>query len=442
MQDALEFFRSEPAYGKLFQAFRNKYESLGRLGGNISTDSFSEEELEQIARFFGISTTRLRRKGAVALLDFESQLRMTRFGIMDLKALLDAYFGEEIFSKREQEMARRNRIQDLLQTLQSELPALSFWFGCLLAQSAEARWIIQTAERDEALFRTMSKQLHKAILELPNSPVRLPFFSQLVTGDPHAMDLNTEFGKLFLHALAVLQRMNEDGTEGADGKLTTPTATEEVNELLNTYNIYRDDLLNFVTIANFTARMKTGETYPVWQSAGEVGAVLNSPLREIIALSDIRPATGQHVWIVENSGVCSALLDWQPRMPIISTNGQFKLAALLMMDQLVEAGFQLHYSGDFDPEGLSMAQRLLERFPGYVDLWCMDVNTYRLSKPLKKLEPERLSKLNGINHPSLIELSEAIKTEGKAGYQEAIVEGMLSYIGDVLEKGLSKKPLK
>ncbi|MBB4824519.1 uncharacterized protein (TIGR02679 family) [Sporosarcina luteola] len=428
MREALTFFKSEPVYGKLFLAFRKKYESLGRIGGNVTAAMFSEDELEQLAKFFGVTADQLRRKGSVSLLDFERQLFETRFSELDLKALLDAYFGEEIRSKRQQEAERHNRICNLLLALREEFPALSFWLDCLIAQPAEARWIIQIAEQDEDNFCSMAERLHDCLLHLPESPVRLPFFSQQITGDPHAFDLNTELGKLLLHTLVVLKNRNEMEVERKEEKCIIPTATEDVNELLNSFNIYRDDLLNFVTLANFLAIAKEGKDYPVWRAAVEVGAVLHVPLREIVTLSAIRPLSGKHVWIVENSGVCSELLAHLPGLPIISTNGQFKLASLLMMDSLVKSGFQLHYSGDFDPEGLSMAQRLLERYPGQIELWCMDINSYRLSNPMKKLESDRLAKCNGIDHPELIELASVIKEDGKAGYQEAIVEEMMNRI--------------
>ncbi|MFD0954275.1 DUF2399 domain-containing protein [Virgibacillus natechei] len=95
--------------------------------------------------------------------------------------------------------------------------------------------------------------------------------------------------------------------------------------MLQHYHIYRDDLLNFVTCANFCAEKTDGSVHPVWKAAAECNTVQNLPLRELVSLDRVYPAKGNDVWIVENSGVCSTLLDYEPAIPIICTNGQFKL---------------------------------------------------------------------------------------------------------------------
>src|SRR5690606_16173925 len=106
------------------------------------------------------------------------------------------------------------------------------------------------------------------------------------------------------------------------------TTTEEINELLESYQIYRDDLLNFVTCANLIAKTVNG-IHPVWEAAAIENSVQIVPLRELIAIEKVRPTVGNKVWIVENSGVCSTLLDHELTAPIICTNGQFTLASLM-----------------------------------------------------------------------------------------------------------------
>ncbi|MDY0405021.1 DUF2399 domain-containing protein [Virgibacillus sp. 179-BFC.A HS] len=150
------------------------------------------------------------------------------------------------------------------------------------------------------------------------------------------------------------------------------------------------------------------------------------PLREITTLARIYPWQGKHVWLVENSGVCASILDQVPSIPIISTNGQFKLAALLMMDLMVKEGCTLHYAGDFDPEGLHMAQRLLDRYPQNVQLWRMDVENYRQSRPSKQLRVERLEKLHGITNENLLGIASEMIEVKKAAYQEALVDWMVA----------------
>lgn len=125
---------------------------------------------------------------------------------------------------------------------------LSKWFDYLLNINGEGRWIIRLAENNPVYFCELTENLATALIKLPSKAERLPMFSQRITGNPYAFDLHDDLGKVFLHVLSV-----ENMKKETDVVLVVPTDTEGINELLNTYHIYRDDLLNFVTVAGFYA---------------------------------------------------------------------------------------------------------------------------------------------------------------------------------------------
>lgn len=418
--NAVAFFKSEFAYKRLFVKFRKKYESLGRIGGNVSIESFPDEELEVIGGFFGLPTDLLRAKKSISIIKFEAQLQETRFENVGLKDLLDAYFGEVIISKKQLQAERNARYKALLDELTLQYPVLRFWLEFLSEKPAEGRWIVRMAMDNQSQFVTLVGWLAEAMELLPSSAERLPMFSQRVAQDPHAFDLHTELGKLLIHALTVRTHQGE-----REINLTVPKSTEAVNELLQQSNIYRDDLLNFVTCAGFYAETAQG-VHPIWLEAVRYQTVQNVPLRELVKLKRVYPAYGKNVWVVENSGVCSTLLDYEAGIPIISTNGQFKLAALLLLDLLAAEGCTLHYAGDFDPEGLGMAQRLMDRYPDHVKIWHMDLANYRKTLPVKELSRDQIEKLNSIENHELLKVAEEMRRIGKAGYQEALVEEMLA----------------
>lgn len=418
LQDAIAFFKSEAVYDKLFKAFRKKYESLGRIGGTIPVGDFSAREIEEIGSFFGLPGERLETKGLISLRDFEKQLEYTKFSGVSLKQILDGYFGETLLSKKEQRMARETWLREFLDEQQEQYPIISFWIEFIRERKKEGRWILQIAERDSAHFKRLLATLEKAFSSLPQHAERLPMFSQRITGDPHAFDLQTDLGRMFIHLLAVHRFKVE-------GKLLVeiPSSTEGINELLEQYKIYRDDLLNFVTCANLMAETDEG-AHPVWEAAASQNTVQIIPLRELISLVHVYPAKGKVVWVVENSGICATLLDHDPRAPMICTNGQFTLATWMLIDLLVNDGSVLYYAGDFDPEGLGMAQRLLERHSDAVHLWHMGIEAYKKTKPIKALSQERLEKLKGITNGELFEVAKEMKRVKKAGYQEALVDWM------------------
>lgn len=425
VKKAVRFFKSEPAYKRLFVKFRKKYESLGRIGGNVSVESFTDGELEVIGGFFGMPGDVLRAKRSISIGKFEAQLQETRFGEIGLKELLNAYFGEIIVSKKQVQAERSAIYEALLDELSGQYPVLDFWLGFLRGKPVEGRWIVRMAMDNQDQFIALVGWLAGAMESLPTDAERLPMFSQRITNDPHAFDLHTDLGKLLLHVLAVNLHRDE-------GVLVIPKSTGAVNELLQQFNIFRDDLLNFVTCAGFYGETEEG-MHPVWRESVNHHTVQNVPLRELVALKRVYPANGKDVWIVENSGVCSALLDYEAGIPIVSTNGQFKLAALMLLDLLVAEGCMLHYAGDFDPEGLGMAQRLINRYPDNVELWHMGLTDYRKTSPVKMLSNEQIEKLNRIDDDDLLQVADEMRRIRKAGYQEALVEAMVADLRKIRE---------
>lgn len=417
IQQAVSFFKHEKAYRVLFTQFKKKYESLGRIGGTVPISLFSENELGVLAGFFAIPAEKLANKKSISLVSFEQQLAHTRFADVGLKELLDAYFGEVIKSKKQSSMEQQEKWDAFLQDLHERFTDISIFMDYLRERPSESRWMARIATEEPERFTELVQTLAVAFINLPATAERLPMFSQRITGDPHGFDLDTDLGRMFLQLLSLHR-----------GDRLVSSSTESMNELLEHYHLFRDDLLNFVTFANLFAETKDGEMHPVWQAAAHYQSVQHIPLRELINIANVYPVTGCDVWVVENSGVCSTLLDESPRTPMICTNGQFKLAAFLLMDMLTEAGFILHYAGDFDPEGLGMAQRLLDRYPEQARLWHMNVPSYRESTPIKKLTDERLEKLKGLTHRDLLAVAQEMRRIGKAGYQEALVSQMQSDI--------------
>ncbi|MGF7186535.1 uncharacterized protein (TIGR02679 family) [Desulfitispora alkaliphila] len=415
LEQALEYFNADRGFRQLFTLFRKKYESLGRIGGTVKITTLSDSELASVARFFGLQPDELKEKGTVSLLAFQEQLNQTKFESLELLALLEGYFGEEILSKKVAQEKQREKELNTIAQLESLYPNLSFWFNYLRKRSADTYWIFKLLYQD--VFNDYVKHLSKAMSELPCDYERLPVFSQRITHNPHAFDLKNNLGKLLLHVLNV-----HGGNQSAPSLLSDG---EMVNNLLQHYYLLRDDITNYVSCANIVAETKDG-IHPMWKAAAETKSVMNVPLREILDVSIAYPKdkNNKRVWIVENSGVFSSLLDAVPHAPLLCTHGQFKLAALKLLDILTLSDCLIYYAGDFDPEGLAMAARIKERYPSNSTLWRMDLGSYNSSKPSVSLEPERINKLNSIELPQLLPIADEMKKIRKAGYQEALLKEM------------------
>ena len=419
MQQAVDYFSAEPAYKKLFLLFRGKVESFGRIGGSVKLETFNDKELESIALFYGTSVNALRKKSTLSLMSFEKKLQQTRFEGVGLHELLEVYFGKPIHSKKSVQETKRDQEQAALEELEADYPTLAEYFRYLAERNSDSHWIIRLLLTDG--FGEAIRNLAAAHDGLPENYERLPFFSQRITGNPHTFDLTALEGKLLIHLLHFKLH----------GKGALLSQTEAINELLLNFRILRDDITNFVSFANLLGE-QNGMVHPVWKAAAEMGNAVNMPLRELLKIDGVTAASGRDVYIVENSGVFSSLLDLVPSAPLVCTHGQFKLTGLRLIDQLIESGCTLHYAGDFDPEGLSMAVRLLERHPDNIHLWRMDLGSYAQSVSSVELG-DRLGKLNNIHHPLVADLIGEMNRIGMAGYQEALLEKMAGDLAGYLE---------
>ena len=101
-------------------------------------------------------------------------------------------------------------------------------------------------------------------------------------------------------------------------------------------------------------------------------------------------------------------------------NGQPRLSALLLLDLLAKAKTEVWYAGDFDPEGLLIAQKLKRHYSGSFHFWHMSSADYRASLSGEKITPRRLKILDGIADEELRETALAVKVAGRAGYQERL----------------------
>nr|WP_154309614.1 TIGR02679 family protein [Metabacillus lacus] len=414
--------RKEPGILKLFTLFKDKYRSIGRVGGTVSISGFSQAETESIAGFLGASADKLLVKGRVSLTDYEKAMKTNIFSDYTLVGLLEEVLGESIITRREESDMYQKQENDFFQSLINDYPGGRWWWEWIQAKSTDTRWIWSLYREASDSLREELVSVYNAYRQLPSARQfeRLPLFSQRMTGNPHYFDIGGVSGKLLLHCLYVDQYLKGNRTEGM------PKTSEEVNELLGQYMLMRDDLWSFVTCRGFLAESDSG-AHPVWKAAAETDSVLNVPIKELVKLKKIWPVHGEVVWVVENSGVCSTILDYAAAAPVVCTHGQFRTASWVMLDLIVQSGFTLRYSGDLDPEGLLMAQRLKDRYQDRVSFWRMDKSSY-ISSISEEDISGRLSKLAALTSPELKEIAEIMKIRKKAGYQEALIAELVQDI--------------
>ncbi|HBE76511.1 MAG TPA: TIGR02679 family protein [Firmicutes bacterium] len=436
LEEAVVYFRARPGFKRLLDALVEKYIQLGRFGGTIVLENVSAEEREMFEGFFRVKLPAGTLRLKVA--SFEQALNQTKFYGLPLLGFLTAWYGGNLVTRAAYQGKIEQEKQLVLQRLIEENPGpvCRQWLAAIFAKHPGTGQI-QRALADHEFYENMTIAL-QALAALPQTYQRFPIFARKICGDPHGLDKGRSAGKLFLEGLRYHRNWEREGNwvKNTDEF----SAAEELNELLYRFNLLRDDLLNFATCFGLAA-YEAGQEITYWRTAAESGAPLNVPLREIVRVTAFYSWDGRRVasiaqpknfdvYVVENSNIFSAILDEvvSDHPQLVCLHGQFKLASWALLDRLIQSGALIHYSGDFDPEGLQIADKLLKRYPGRVFLWRMTGSDYLTAMPSVPLIEFRLNKLKLVSSPELEQLANLIARKGLAAYQEGIVDQLVQDI--------------
>ncbi|TQK53284.1 uncharacterized protein (TIGR02679 family) [Brevibacillus sp. AG162] len=374
LQQAVAYFRTQSqGYDRLFRELKRKYRSLGYLGGKVSLRSMTLAEAEALTgllnRPFDTGTTE-----TIRVTDIEQGLMKTKFSEVTLQDILEGYFGESLVSKKEEQLQNLQVWNEFWEEVLVETSAYNHrlakeWIQGLsqhegVGAMAVRQWWNTSPQDVKRWLLLVVKVIHYLDRMEPTAYIRLPVLSTHMTGYPHAFDMNSPLGRLLLYALCYI------------GGKNAPTNSEDIMQILYDHRILRDDLSSQVVVSGICGKNDWGSS-----EVGNKKEVVSLPLRTVVRCTDFEPylqkEPPKRVWIVENPSVFSSLLDqWEhefeerPLPPLVCSSGQFSLAVLALCDRLVSAGCQLHYSGDFDPEGFQMAVRLWRRYgAGNILFW-------------------------------------------------------------------------
>ncbi len=421
LKDAAEYFKNNSILDKMAAAFCQKYRILGHWGGTAEFMNITLTDRKILAAFLCKDFTTVD-KIKISYKDFGKAWLKTRFTELPLEDFLQYYYNGSLVSKKEAALSYEENRQKLLDNLLLEYDAgpAKEWLTALKCK--KIRLYRKEFETDKELLQLMSK----ALANLPTDYERIPFFANRISGNPHEFDWDRPAGNLLLQALSFL-----------DGESLKTNSVDAKAELFYKNNLLRDDILNFATVLGMRAFSKENEII-YWRAAAEINAPLNLPLKEIVRAKRIIPYALDtksdktvspyfSVYIVENSGVFSTISDMMQyeniECPLLCLHGQLKMASWALLDKLRDSGAGFYYSGDFDPEGLIIAQKILYRYPDRAKLWHFTAEQYK--KTDISLSQKRFSKLQHITHPALKELADLMRQKCMALYQESFVEELL-----------------
>lgn len=421
LKECVSYFKNNRGYKNIFQQMREKWRSYGKISGNIILNNPTLEEREAIKKFLGIVSDNKKIKFKMS--DFEKGLKESRFNNVELIELLEEYFQEKIiYQKEEKKFIEEERIR-FFENIRAKLKVESLYNKeieklldtIILEKSYLFKYGEDNFETERMIFLSL-----KAVNYLSNldERIKIAILGAEIAKSPHYFDRGSIAGNFLIYLLCLLFDIEE--TKGA----------ENILEVYYKANIEVDSVSNYVACFGIRLYTKLEEhgAYSEFIKNSEEYLVTLSNLSKIVKAD----SDNKKVFIVENQMVFSYLCECfkNRNISILCTSGQLKTAALILIDMLCEAGCKIYYSGDFDPEGIEIAEKLIQRDKNIVP-WCFSKENYKISISENIISDERLKKLDKIENTYFKELIEEIKIEKKAGYQELLLDKMVKDIEEI-----------
>lgn len=418
------YFSTRSVYRKLFAGFRKKYESLGRFGGSVTLMDVTAEEREQLGGFLQRDYAAKERITVSAGL-MEKALASSRFAGLSWEEILEAYFGETLTVKKELIREAKEEQNRFFEEVLAHCPqgAGREWLGSVLREQSGG-WQLITRLYAESPGKLMEilRNVTDAIDQLPafdsesgGTAELLAVFAAKVTGNPHSFDEGTAQEKLLMIFL-------ESHFGEKDTDMLSPS--EYRTKLLGRAGILRDELSNDVLVYGIRAWKRNGMLHEGIEGFLKNREPVKLSLRTIMDLSDVRgQGTDQKnpVYVMENPAVFAVFTESHPKCAAICGGGQIRLAVMMLMDALRYSSV-FYYSGDYDPEGLQIAQRLKQRYGDGLRLWNYSEKLYEKYLSPVVLTDARLKKLENIYLKDLDLVKSAMLRRKRAAYQEAMIE--------------------
>lgn len=420
LEECMLYFKARPVYKKLFLKMRDKYVGLGHFGGTAMLTSLSREEKSQLGGFFQRDYTSNKTITISADL-MKKCLESSKFAGLTWELILETYFGEPLQVKKEIELAESKRREDYFAEILESISDESGreWLRSISEEKKEGYLLItQLYKESPEELRSILTYVTTGIAKLKvfqdkKQKELLAVFSANVTGNPHYFDEGKTGEKLLFNYL---------GERNFDLKQEGLSRAEYKNRIYYEAGILKDEVSNDALAYGIHGWKPDGGLHEGIEGFLENREPVKLTLQTIGRLEKVCGQSSQ-VYVVENPAVFSVLIREYPQRTVICGNGQLRLAVLILMDKF-SCDTVFWYAGDFDPEGLLIAQKLKVRYGERLKLWKYEADLYETYLSEVELSDRRMKKLEQVSVQELQEIREAMYKKRRSAYQESMMEAL------------------
>lgn len=422
------YFSSHPVLMKLLKGFWEKYRSYGSFTGNVTLKNLTQDQREVLEGFFQKSFHG-QKSASISAAKFEKALKNSRFHQITPERLFLACFGAVPVGKRDEAQRHQEQWSDMIMQVQSRCkdPLAQSWLEAYTENPGDFPVLsrrLRSFGDDILQGRKLLEKTADILIRLPQRQDQVEYravFSAKLTGNPHSFDDDRADGRLLYELVKWFAQMTDGNFEkNEEKKLLFPAQKKQ--QLYLKAGILLDDLSNYTMLSGICSCKRDGKAHKGMTGFFEEKDMVLVPLSVIARWSRVR-CIHEEIFIVENPSVFSVLQShYKNTRSLMCMNGQPRLSALILLDLLADAGVKVYYAGDFDPEGLNIAQKLCSYYPGPFEYWHMSAGDCTASLSEEILSPRRLKMLDKITDPKLRPAADILIKEKRSGYQERILE--------------------
>lgn len=393
-----------PALAPLWVAARERLERRGPdARGRVTLRGLDTEQRRAVARLLG---ARLEPEGDVwvRLEDLDVALQRQALAAT-LPDVLEALLGGRMVRRLSRRTVRAQAHAIVFGEIAehpalARHPALAGWVDGLRARGRLAHL---PPDAGRALLRAALDVVDR----LPADGVPLPVLAGSAVGDTHALDRGTPLAVLVESALPIIT-----GTDASDRRALWSAAGVAI-----------EGVSSSALVLNL--RVEHERLGPLFAAAASAGEPLHVTLR-MLRDTDLLRTDADVVSLCENRSVIEATADrlGPGSAPLVCLSGEPTTAGRRLIAALVASGTRLRYHGDFDADGVAIANRIIGPT---VEPWRFGADDY-----LAAVASTRA--LDGLRGPAVdakwdAQLCSAMTAAGVVVYEEQVLDSLIADLG-------------
>lgn len=408
-------YLSDNEFSEFMQLWKKQYEKYGTCKGSIDLvlDDSNRECISGLMGkdYYGVDCVHITFR------QLQKAILNTKYENCDFNEVLKMYFNQDVFTNEYRQEQEQLRVQNIFKHFFKQEGKSQQWiYNTYTNRDSVYIRIAQASKENEQKCINTVCVVMKALNHLPmweNKKENISIFASYHKKNPHAFDKNTFAYYLLMHGIVYFL------------KVDFPKTNLEQNEILYRAGLYQDGISNYCSIARLQALNENNRPHLGWTGFYDSYEALNVNMDNLLHIRSI--VCCDRVYVVENPSVFQALLkklkkEKIKKIGLVCTNGQLNYSAYLLLDILVNSNIEIYYSGDMDPEGLLIADKIKQRYPS-IKLWCYDVSQYEISKSKEQATDQRMHMLDALKDETLIRIGKCIsENKNRVGYQENMIE--------------------